>query len=293
MRFRDLALVAALAGAAHADELDDRLTARARARGDFHYRNGEMYRAITDYEELALFARDDATRRFAAIRIATSYHRARQFGDAIAKYQTALTVVGDDPSSQALRIQLALARTERTFDEPGTEALEAIIAELEPSTRGGTYRGAALYHLARIELLANRRDDAARTAALVTDDRLAPLLSRALARPPAAHRYPWLGLGMSLVVPGAGSVYGGHAVDGIYYFALTTLSGLGAWDVYDSAHRFGGQKATFYVLGALAVIFYAGSAVQGYVSVARYNAMSDADHRRALWRDTDQPLPLE
>jgi hypothetical protein len=252
-----------------------------------------MYRAITDYEELALFARDDATRRFAAIRIATSYHRARQFPDAIAKYQAALTVVGDDPSAQALRIQLALARAERSLDEPGAEALDSIVAELEPSTRGGTYKLAALYQLARIELLAGHRDDAARTAALVTDDRLAPILARALAKPPPGHRYPWLGVAMSLAVPGAGSVYGGHTVDGIYYFALTTLSGLGAWDVYDDAHRFGGQKATFYVLGALAVIFYAGSVVQGYVSVARYNAMSDADHRRALWRDTDQPLPLE
>jgi hypothetical protein len=297
MRFRELAIVCVLASAARADELDARLAKRVEQLAESHYRAGELYRAITDYEELALFATDDATRRFAAIRIATSYHRARQFADAIAKYQTALAVVGEDPTAQALRVQLALARAERTFDEPGTEALDAIVAELSPSTRGGAYESLALYHLTRIQLLAGHRADAARTASLYTasckaDCPLEPILAHALAREPASHRSPWLGLGLSLAIPGAGSVYGGHPVDGIYYFALTALSALGAWDVYDDAHRFGAQRPTFYVLGALAAIFYAGSAVQGYLSVARYNAMSDDRARRALWRETEQPLPL-
>lgn len=100
-------------------------------------------------------------------------------------------------------------------------------------------------------------------------------------------------MALSLVVPGSGSVYGGHFVDGLYYFALTALSGLGALDVRDSHRAWTDQKVAFYGLTALAAVFYAGSAVQGYVSVARHNAITELDARRALWRETDAPLPLE
>jgi len=294
------------------DPIDRRLAERLTRLAEHHYHQGAYYRAISAYQELALFG-DDATRRYAAIRIAMSYHHGRQLDDAPPAYRTALGLTLDGAVAQALRIQLALARVERSFDEPGAEPLDAIAAELLPSTAAGSYRPLALYQLARIEGLAGRRDAAHQAAA---DLRLAcrtpaaprpaprptprfegcsaePLLARALARPPAARRWPWLGVSLSLVVPGAGSVYGGHFVDGLYYFALTTLSGLGAVDVYDTDRRWTEQRATFYGLAALAAVFYAGSAVQGYVSVARHNAVTELDARNALWRDTDLPLPLE
>ena len=94
-------------------------------------------------------------------------------------------------------------------------------------------------------------------------------------------------------MPGAGSVYGGHVVDGIYYFGLTTLSALGAWEVYDGNRAWTDQKVTCYALGTLAVTFYAANLVQGYFAVARRNEAVALAHRRTLWRATEQPLPLE
>lgn len=297
-------LAALCSGRAAADDtaaqVDQRLAERLTRLAERHYRAGEYYRAISAYEELALFASDDSTKRFAAIRIAMSYHRGHQLDDALAAYRAALGLASDGDAAQALRIQLALARVERSFDQPGGEALDAIAAELAPSTAGGAYRALALYQLARIEGLAGRRDAARKTAAALPAACVPPApgcsvepLLRALDRPPAARRSPWLGVALSLAVPGAGSVYGGHLVDGLYYFALTSLSGLGALDVHDGSRRWTDQKAAFYGLAALAAIFYAGGAVQGYVSVARHNALVELDARRALWRDTELPLPLE
>jgi len=295
---------AAAEDAAAPDPVDRRLAERLTRLAEHHYRNAEYYRAISAYEELALFG-DDATRRHAAIRIAMSYHHGHQLDDAVPAYRTALALTLDGATAQALRIQLAVARVERSFDQPGAEALDAIAAELSPSTTAGSYRALALYQLARIEGLAGRRDAAHQAAAELHlacgSPPAAPsgscgaesLLARALARSPAAHRSPGLGVALSLVVPGAGSVYGGHLVDGLYYFALTTLSGLGAIDVYHADRRWTDQQATFYGLTALAAVFYAGSAVQGYVAVARHNAIAELDARHALWRDTDLPLPLE
>src|SRR5262245_46524508 len=288
-------------GDATAPALDRRLAERLTRLAEHHYRAGQYYRAISAYEELALFADDDATRRYAAIRIAMSYHRGHQLDDALAAYRAALGLARDGDAAQALRIQLALARVERSFDQPGGEALDAIAAELAPSTTGGGYRALALFQLARIEGLAGRRDTARTTAAALRAACLpptmgcsaAPMLLRALDRPPAARRSPWLGVALSLVVPGAGSVYGGNLVDGLYYFGLTTLSGLGALDVHEGDRRWTDQRATFYGLAALAAIFYAGGAVQGYVSVARHNALVELDARHALWQATDLPLPLE
>jgi len=299
------AMLAALGGRAAADDtaaqVDARLAERLSRLAERHYRAGEYYRAISAYEELALFASDDATRLFAAVRIAMSYHHGHQLDDALAAYRTALGLVRDGDAAQALRIQLALTRVERSFDEPGSEALDAIAAELAPSTTAGQYRQLALYQRARIEALAGRRSAARATVAELRALCLPaapgcsaePRLLAALDRPPVARRSPSLGVALSLVVPGAGSVYGGHLVDGLYSFALTTLSGLGALDVYDGGRGWADQRATFYGLAALAAIFYAGGAVQGYVSVARHNAIAELDAQRALWRDTDVPLPLE
>jgi len=313
MSCRELIALAVLvaAGPALADDtpdaapdsaaLDRHLSERLARLAEHHYHNQAYYRAISAYQELALFTADDATRRYAAIRIAMSYHHGHQLDDALAGYRAALALAPDADLAQALRIQLALARVERSFDQPGAEAFDAIAAELTPSTAAGTYRALALFQLARIEGIAGRDDDARATAATLhtacvrpaAGCDLEPALTRALARPPASQRSPWLGVALSLAVPGSGSVYGGHLVDGLYYFALTTLSGLGALDVYDGNRRWTDQKATFYGLTTLAAVFYAGSAVQGYVAVARRNAIATLDARRALWRATEAALPLE
>jgi tetratricopeptide (TPR) repeat protein len=304
MLCRDALLVIALvATRAHADdsEIDQHLAQRLASLAEHHYRAGEYYRAITDYEELALFATDDTARAHSLIRIAMSYHRAHQLHDATSAYRVALAATHDPALAQALRIQLALARAERTFDEPGAEALDVIVAELAPSATSGTYRELALYDLARIQALAGQRDaarasDRALTAACLEPSpscRLEPILARALAVPAAPRRAPWLGVALSAIVPGAGSVYGGHLVDGLYYFGLTTLSGLGAWNVHDPSRSWTDQKATFYGLTTLAAIFYVSNVLSGYISVARHNMVIEHDDRLRLWSATDQPLPLE
>jgi hypothetical protein len=168
MRCRELALaatlVAVIAPRATADPTEARLIKLA----DYHYRAGHWYRAIGAYEELALFATDDAIRIPAAVRIAMSYAHGHQLADAVTAYDAALRLTHDPALDHALRIQRALARAERTFDEPGAEALDAIAAELVPLTADGAPRRTlALYELARIEALGNDLDRARTTSAVL------------------------------------------------------------------------------------------------------------------------------
>jgi hypothetical protein len=296
MRCRSALVVVLAFGAnvARAEEtvlIDAQLKARTATLANRHYDNGEYYRAIGSFEELALFATDDPTRRYAMLRIAMSYHHGRQYADAAKRYEAVLALPLDADFAQAVRIQRALARAELAIDQPGSDALDAIAAELAPTVDDGTHRDVAIYTLARIQALAGQTAVAHETAAQLQPPSAA-LLQRALTAPPP-RRSPWLGVALSTVVPGSGSIYGGHLVDGLYYFGLTTLSGLGAWEVYDGDRAWTDQKVTFYALGSLAVVFYAANIVQGYISVVRRNEAVKLEHRRALWRSTARPLPLE
>lgn len=309
MMFRRLAVIAIIACASTARaepevdraldaQIDRRLGERLAKLAEAHYRAGAYYRAISAYQELALFARDDATRLRAAIRIAMSYHHGRQLDDALVAYRDALALGPDEATARSLRLQRALARVERSFDQPGSEALDVVLAELGPSTAGDR-RALALG--ARIEALAGHRAaaqrslDELRTACVVPAPgcELAPALQKALAMPAPARRHRWLGAALSIVVPGAGSVYGGRLVDGIYYFALTSLTGLGALDVYQRERGFGDQRAAFYGLAATAAVLYLANVGSGAIAVERFNQRSALDARRALWDATEAPLPLD
>jgi len=286
MRCRELVILALLATDARADD-------RTQVLADHFYTSGEYYRAITAYEELALFATDDATKLRAAIRIAMSYHKGHQTADAVAHYRAAIELAHDPELARTLRIQLALARVETSFDAPGSEALDAIAAELTPSATDAFGR----FELARIEGLAGRRDEATRTlhAACVTPSAvcsLEPALARALEREPD-RRHPWLGVAFSAVLPGSGSLYGGHLVDGLYYFALTALPALGAYDVHDGSRAWTDQKVTFYGLAGVAAVFYVTNLVSAYIAVSRHNAVTELEDRRALWRETETAMPLD
>jgi hypothetical protein len=80
-----------------------------------------------------------------------------------------------------------------------------------------------------------------------------------------------------------------HYRTGAYYRAISAYEELALFADDDATRRY----AAFYGLAALAVVFYAGSAVQGYVSVARHNAVRELEARQSVWRDTDVALPLE
>ena len=129
MTYRELLIASvaiALARPARAEStLDEHLAVRLARLAEHRYRAGEYYRAISSYEELALFAPDDATRAASAIRIAMSYHHGEQLADAVSSYGAALTLTRDPGLQQAIRIQRALARAQRTLREPGAESLDA------------------------------------------------------------------------------------------------------------------------------------------------------------------------
>jgi len=97
---------------------------------------------------------------------------------------------------------------------------------------------------------------------------------------------------MSLLVPGLGSIYSGHYVDGLYYFFLTAGSGALALNVFDPQATFGEQKAAFYVLGTVALATYVASIFGASLAAQRHNALGRHHFRRLLLDRTPEILPL-
>jgi TM2 domain-containing membrane protein YozV len=292
-----LALLAAPAPAAADDQ------ARVRRLADHFYDGDQLYRAIGAYEELALFATDPAIAGYARLRIAMAYQRGQQYGDAVAAYDQWLAGPdGRGALAAWVRIQRALARAEAAA-ETGRASIDDVVAELAPlAAIEGPHRATASYHLARLQLLDGHPDAARRTladgkarcAARPVDDCGAlARVERAAAGSRPRRRSPALAVALSALVPGAGSFYTSHPVDGIYYLALTAGGALGALDVHDGERSLGDQKTTFYVLGGLAAVTYAANLVQGYLGARRFNLVEDLRWRRRVIAATERPLPLD
>jgi hypothetical protein len=276
--------------------------ARLRRLADHFYEREQLYRAIGAYEELALFASDPAVASYARLRVAMAYQRGQQYGDAVAAYDAWLTIDGRGELAGWVRIQRALARAEAA-GEAGRRSLDDVVAELAPLAGvDGPYRATAAYHLARLQVLdgqvgAARRtlaDGKARCTARPVDDCAAlARVERAAAGSRPRRRSPALAVALSALVPGGGSFYTSHHIDGIYYLALTAGGALGALDVYDGDRSLGDQKTTFYLLGSLAAVTYAANLVQGYFGARRFNLVEDLRWRRRVIAETDRPLPLD
>lgn len=266
------------------------------------HRRQMLYREIGVLEELRLLAPTGELSVWARLRIAVAYHEAGQYGDAVAEYDALFIGRALDGEIEGLaRVQRALAMATPIVHEPGHPGADAILAELSPLTEAAGDAGAlASYHRARLAVVVGQRDTAVASidqARRTCGGGIAPCaavesLAARIDGPGPRRRSPALALAFSAAVPGSGSMYARHWVDGFYYFGLTALSGLGALDVYDRARGPGDQRASFYGLTSLAVTAYLANLVSAYGAAKRYNRVETHRWQERIWAGSDLPLPL-
>ncbi len=296
--------VAMAAGLAQADPpvLDDAETQRHVALAERFYQREMFYRAIGVLEELRLFAPTSALQTWAHLRIAMAYQRGGQYTDAVATYDALLASQAvAPPDADLARIQRAVAHAEQLVHEPDRRGARDVIAELGPlADAGGAPGFHAAYQRARLAMLVGDRAAVTHSLAQVRAtctladacDRSARLAA-ALALPAPSHRHAPLAVGLSVVIPGLGSIYARHYVDGIYYGGLTTLAALGAYDVYDRGAGLGHQRPTFWGLAGLATVFYLSNLLHAYTATQRFNAVERYRWQERIWTESELPLPLE
>ena len=83
-------------------------------------------------------------------------------------------------------------------------------------------------------------------------------------------------------------LFAGSRIDALTYFVLTGLTTSVAYDVYDRHERWGGQKASFYLMAGLAGLIHLSSIIGSYNMAVRAN--ESATHR-TLENMTVDPFP--
>lgn len=267
--------------------------------GDHLLSRDMHYRALGAYEELAWSTDDETTRKAARLRIALAYHAGGRYDEAIQAYDTSLRLQLDPETTRIALVQLFVAQFGRYVEHGADEAIGDIRSQLAPLTADpGTAGELARYHDTRMRLFESMDTDlqvpvpamcAERHDAICSGHRALHIAAQT-ERP--SERSPWLAALLSAFVPGLGSAYSGHYVDGLYYFILSGGSAALALNVYDRTANLGDQKAAVYVLGTIAVATYVASLFGASLSAQRHNAIARYKHRRNVLDQTPEVLPL-
>ncbi|MCP4134028.1 MAG: hypothetical protein GY754_23860 [bacterium] len=97
-----------------------------------------------------------------------------------------------------------------------------------------------------------------------------------------AHRemgckYPALSVTLSVLIPGAGQIYSGRYLDGLFSFLGVALMAAGTWYFYDR-----NEKGLSYTAGFFTALFYAGNIYGAYNSASQRNIFARQGFRNGL-----------
>jgi len=230
---------------------------------------GDYYRAITLYKELAFFAADPAERDRHRYTIGKAYRLAQRHDLAVATLAPLLARGALDPGLQArARLQLGLG-----YLGSGVPALAEL--ELQQAAASGEQARASLF-LGVLRLEGRKDAEAAAHFAAAARDgdgatrQLALQLGeRALTAADLPSRSPTLAALLSAVLPGAGQLYVGHSADALQAFGFTGAFGFATYLAYERDRDRGGTYVLTGTAAAITAVFYAAS-IYGAARTARY-----------------------
>lgn len=230
---------------------------------------GDYYRAITVYKELAFFSPDPAERARHRYTIGKAYRLAQRHDLTVATLAPLLARSDLDPSLQArARLQLALG-----YLGSGVPALAE--QQLQLAAQGGEAGRASLYlGLLRLEIRQDQEAPAYFAAAAQDSDEATRLLAlqlkeQTLALPNLPSRSPAFAAVLSALLPGAGQVYVGHSADALQAFGFTGVFGFATYLAYERDHERGGSYLLTGTAALITAIFYTAN-IYGAARTARY-----------------------
>ncbi|MCU0656616.1 MAG: hypothetical protein MUF64_15605 [Polyangiaceae bacterium] len=247
-------------------------TAAAQNQEDFArnlLREGDYYRAITVYKELAFFAPTPEEQDRHRYTIGKAYRLAQRHDLAIATLAPLLARQQLPPTLRAsAHLQLALGYL-------GNQVPALAELELQQAAALGEQARASLF-LGVLRLEASKDAEAAAFFAAAAREGDEPtrylalqLEQRARLAADLPHRSPPLAAIFSALLPGAGQVYVGHTADALQAFGFTGAFGFATYLAYERDRERGGSYLLTGIAGSITAIFYAAN-VYGAARTARY-----------------------
>lgn len=215
------------------------------------YREGEYYRAVTEYHRFLYFFPESPKQKEARLQIGRSYMAGGQLDEAIRFWKNELSEMETDHESYA-KIKILLGISLLDLDQT------AIFSFREHNVEE------AMEHFAELDSKVHEREiigDFSREWQL-TDF--------------AEDKSPVLAGSLSAVLPGAGSFYTGRYLEGIYAFFITGLFYLATVEAIGQEHEEAG-----FVFGFLTLGFYGGNI---YAAINGAHKTNDALRSDTLMR---------
>lgn len=212
----------------------------------FLYRNGEYYRAITEYKRLSYFFPESPWAEDSKIQIGRSYMAGGELNEAIMYWRLMLSEKELEQTSQSkIRLLLGLSLLDQGQTKPYRLRLNNIAQSIET-----------------FEELDEK---------VLMSEQISEFLSELKIQPQPEYKSPWLAGSMSALIPGSGSFYAGQKTEGTYAFFITTLFMLAAADSIKEENQELGV-----LFGFFSIAFYGGNIYTAVNSVHKYNDELDA-----------------
>ncbi len=233
-------------------------------------RQGDYFRAISEYKRVLFYNRNDSIQNYCLAQIAKSYRKSFKYESAI-RYSAGL--LNRANISPALRRQsnlnLGLSYLENKMPQLSLPYLQTAAA--------GYSTGFPLLCLGLAELEMKNLDKAStwfRDAGKIYGDSAFHVqildISEALEKfKHQPRKSPFLASALSFFLPGSGQLYSGHAYDAFQAFLYTASFAFATYSVYKYEHAFKEHLGLTYVGISITAIFHAANLI-GANRTAKY-----------------------
>jgi TM2 domain-containing membrane protein YozV len=251
---------------------------------DFLIRQGDYFRAITEYKRGAFSTTDDSVKDHCFLQIAKAYRRSGKFDLAVEYAAAVLMRSAASPATRyAANVSLGMCYVES--DMPGLALPYLEAANLNPDRSAFVLLciGVASAQSRDCEGALRSFKEAEGRSALGGLRTAAAELSRRVAeyaaRPKLSSTFA---AALSFVVPGAGQLYSSHTYDALQAFLYTSSMAFAAFAVYRYEHSVTGHLAWTYVGISVAAMFHLANII-GAARTAEYrNWKAQTDMARDL-----------
>jgi tetratricopeptide (TPR) repeat protein len=233
-------------------------------------RQGDFYRAITEYKRVSFYTADGILRDSCALEIARCYRKSQKFDSAI-RFSTSL--IHSSSATKEIRTAATLNLGLTYLDSKMPQLARHYLESVDSSDSSGFVHAC----LALTEVQVKQWDAASelfREAADQTPDSIfrstiLTISDEFLKRKSVGRKSPLLASALSFVIPGAGQAYSGHYYDATQSFLFTACFAFASFAIYRYEHDERNHLGWTYVGISITAMFHTANVI-GANLTARY-----------------------
>jgi TM2 domain-containing membrane protein YozV len=248
-------------------------------------RQGDYFRAITEYKRTFFHTESDSLKNICLSRIAVAYRKSAKYESAI-DYAATLLMRPNVPASliQKANLTVGLSYLDSRMPHLAVPYFTAAAEFVEPTRFPLLCLGLAAAEMddfevakGHFERAVDPQSDGARKKEY---ERFAAAITAYTARSGVS---PTLAAAMSFVLPGSGQIYSGHSYDGIQAFLYTGSMAFATYGLYRYEHSVKGQLSLTYIAAAITALYHAANVIGAHQTARFRNARAHRDFTRALY----------